>query len=158
MIFINVAIENPSFDSQTKNNLTTPSGKFGSKYEMSDKFIEDIVKKLGVMEAAINITQVKENKKASAETDGSQTKTIRGIPKLIDANYAGTLKSRECTLILCEGDSAKAGIMSGLSKEDRNVIGLFPLKGKVMNTSGELQSKINNNAEIAAIKKIIGLR
>lgn len=158
MIFINVAIENPSFDSQTKNNLTTPSGKFGSKYEMSDKFIEDIVKKLGVMEAAINITQVKENKKASAETDGSQTKTIRGIPKLIDANYAGTLKSKDCTLILCEGDSAKAGIMSGLSKEDRNVIGLFPLKGKVMNTSGELQSKINNNSEIAAIKKIIGLK
>lgn len=158
MIFINVAIENPSFDSQTKNNLTTPSGKFGSKYDMSDKFIEDIVKKLGVMEAAINITQVKENKKASAETDGSQTRTIRGIPKLIDANYAGTLKSKECTLILCEGDSAKAGIMSGLSREDRNIIGLFPLKGKVMNTSGELPSKINNNAEIAAIKKIIGLK
>lgn len=158
MIFINVAIENPSFDSQTKNNLTTPSGKFGSRYEMSDKFIEDIVKKLGVMEAAINITQVKENKKSSVETDGSQTRTIRGIPKLVDANHAGTLKSRDCTLILCEGDSAKAGIMSGLSKEDRNVIGLFPLKGKVMNTSGELPSRINNNAEIAAIKKIMGLK
>ena len=27
-----------------------------------------------------------------------------------------------CTLILCEGDSAKAGIISGLSKDDRNTI------------------------------------
>ena len=38
MLFVNVAIENPSFDSQTKNNLTTPSSKFGSKCEVSDTF------------------------------------------------------------------------------------------------------------------------
>ena len=158
MLFINVAIDNPSFDSQTKNNLTTPSSKFGSRYEISDKLVEDISKKLGVMDAAISITHVKENKKSSAETDGSQTKTIRGLPKLVDANFAGGARSYDCTLILCEGDSAKAGIMSGLTKDDRNTTGVFPLKGKVMNTSEQSSAKINANAEIAAIKKILGLK
>ena len=45
MLFLNVAIENPAFDSQTKNYLNTPSSRFGSKCEVSDKFIENIVKK-----------------------------------------------------------------------------------------------------------------
>ena len=31
MIFVNAIIENPSFDSQTKNYLNTPASKFGSK-------------------------------------------------------------------------------------------------------------------------------
>ena len=60
-------------------------------------------------------------------------------------------------LILCEGDSAKAGIVSGLSKEDRNKFGVFPLKGKLMNTKDIVQSRLNDNAEITNIKKIIGL-
>jgi len=158
MLFLNVSIENPAFDSQTKNYLNTPSSRFGSRCEVSDKFIENIVKKLGVMDAAISLTQVKENKKTSAETDGSQVKTLRGIPKLIDANYAGTGKSKECTLILCEGDSAKAGIVSGLSKDDRNTYGVFPLKGKLLNASDMSSAKLNQNKEVANIKKILGLK
>lgn len=158
MLFLNVSIENPAFDSQTKNYLNTPSSRFGSRCEVSDKFIENIVKKLGVMDAAISLTQVKQNKKSSAETDGSQVKTIRGIPKLIDANNAGTSKSKDCTLILCEGDSAKAGIVSGLCKEDRNYYGVYPLKGKLMNASEMSSVKLNQNKEIADIKKILGLK
>ena len=158
MLFLNVSIENPAFDSQTKHYLTTPSSKFGSKCEVSDKFIENVVKKLGVMDAAISLTQVKENKKSSAETDGSQTRTIRGIPKLIDANYAGSTRSKDCVLILCEGDSAKAGIVSGLTKDDRNYYGLFPLKGKLINASDLDTAKINQNAEVANIKRILGLK
>ena len=73
------------------------------------------------------------------------------------ANYAGTEKGSRCTLILCEGDSAKAGIVSGLSKEDRNCIGVYPLKGKLMNVRCETQAKIAKNDEIADLKKILGL-
>ena len=119
-------------------------------------FIENIVKKLGVMDAAISLTEIKDNK-AAKKTDGRKSKNIRNIPKLIDANWAGGNKSDQCVLILCEGDSAKAGIVSGLSKEDRNKFGVFPLKGKLMNTKDILQSRLNDNAEITNIKKIIGL-
>ncbi len=155
MLFLRCDIDNPSFSSQTKDELGTPSSKFGSQCTVSDGFIEKIAK-MGVMESACALTEVKENK-AAKKTDGSKTKSIRGIPKLIDANYAGTAKSNDCTIIFCEGDSAKAGIVSGLSKEDRNIIGVYPMKGKILNTRGEIVKKIAENKEISEIKQILGL-
>ena len=155
VLFLRCDIENPAFDSQTKDFMNTPSSKFGSKCEVSDKFIEKVAK-MGVMEAACALTEVKENK-AAKKTDGTKTKSIRGIPKLTDANWAGTEKSKDCIIIFCEGDSAKAGIISGLSSEDRNIIGVYPMKGKILNVRGEGIKKISENKEITEIKKILGL-
>ena len=155
ILFLRCDIENPAFDSQTKDFMNTPSAKFGSACSVSEKFIEKIAK-MGVMDAACALTEVKENK-AAKKTDGSKTKNIRGIPKLIDANWAGTEKSSQCMIIFCEGDSAKAGIVSGLSSDDRNSIGVYPMKGKVLNVRGESVKKIAENKEIAEIKKILGL-
>ena len=155
MLFLRCDIENPSFNSQTKDELGTAASSFGSSCTVSDAFIEKIAK-MGVMNAACALTEVKENK-AAKKTDGTKTKSIRGIPKLIDANFAGTTKSGQCTLILCEGDSAKAGIVSGLSKEDRNIIGVYPMKGKIFNTRGETLKRISENKEIIEIKQILGL-
>jgi DNA topoisomerase-2 len=155
ILFLRCDIENPAFDSQTKDFMNTPSSKFGSKCEVSDKFIEKVAK-MGVMDAALQLTEVKENK-AAKKTDGSKSKNIRGIPKLTDANWAGTEKSKDCMIIFCEGDSAKAGIISGLSSEDRNIIGVYPMKGKILNVRGETTKKIAENKEITEIKKILGL-
>jgi len=155
ILFLRCDIENPAFDSQTKDFMNTPSSKFGSKCDVSDKFIEKIAK-MGVMDAALQLTEVKENK-AAKKTDGTKSKSVRGIPKLDDANWAGTEKSKECMIIFCEGDSAKTGVISGLSSEDRNTIGVYPLKGKVMNVRGEAVKKVSENKEIAEIKKILGL-
>jgi DNA topoisomerase-2 len=155
ILFLRCDVENPAFDSQTKDYMNTPSSKFGSKCDVSDKFIEKVAK-MGVMEAAIQLTEVKENK-AAKKTDGVKSKSIRGIPKLTDANWAGTDKSKDCVIIFCEGDSAKAGIISGLSSEDRNTIGVYPMKGKILNVRGEPVKKISENKEIAEIKKILGL-
>ena len=154
-LFIRCDIENPAFDSQTKDFMNTPSSKFGSKCDVSDKFIEKVAK-MGVMDAACAITEVKENK-AAKKTDGVKSKSIRGIPKLTDANWAGTDKSKDCLIIFCEGDSAKAGIISGLSSDDRNSIGVYPMKGKILNVRGESVKKISENKEISEIKKILGL-
>ena len=155
ILFLRCDIENPAFDSQTKDYMNTPSSKFGSKCEVTDKFIEKVAK-MGVMDAACALTEVKENK-AAKKTDGTKSKSVRGIPKLTDANWAGTEKSKDCTIIFCEGDSAKAGIISGLSSEDRNIIGVYPMKGKILNVRGENVKKISENKEIAEIKKILGL-
>jgi DNA topoisomerase-2 len=155
ILFLRCDIENPAFDSQTKDFMNTPSAKFGSTCVVSDKFIEKLAK-MGVMDAACALTEVKENK-AAKKTDGTKSKHIRGIPKLIDANWAGTDKSRLCVIIFCEGDSAKAGIVSGLSSEDRNIFGVYPMKGKIMNVRGETTKKITDNKEITEIKKILGL-
>jgi DNA topoisomerase-2 len=155
IVFIRCDIINPAFDSQTKDYMNTPSSKFGSTCSVDDKTIDKIAK-LGIIDIACAISQIKDTK-AAKKTDGTKTKNIRGIPKLIDANWAGTAKSGECMLILCEGDSAKAGIVSGLSSDDRNLIGVYPMKGKIMNVRGETKKKISENAEIADMKKILGL-
>ena len=155
-LFLRCDIENPSFSSQTKDELGTAVANFGSSCKVSDEFIEKLAK-MGVMDAACALTEVKDTK-AAKKTDGAKTRTIRGIPKLVDANYAGSPdKSAQCTIILCEGDSAKAGIISGLSKEDRNFIGVYPMKGKLFNVHGETTKRISENREIAEIKQILGL-
>ena len=155
MLFIRCDIENPAFDSQTKDYMNTPSNKFGSACTVSDKFVEKIAK-MGIMDAACALTEVKQNKTAK-KSDGAKVKSIRGIPKLVDANLAGTIDSHKCTIIFCEGDSAKAGIISGLSTEDRNIIGVYPMKGKLFNVRGETIARISENKEVIEIKQILGL-
>ena len=155
ILFVRCDIENPAFDSQTKDFMNTPMAKFGSRCDVTDKFIEKVAK-MGVMDAACALTEVKESK-AIKKTDGVKTTKVKGILKLTDANYAGTARSHLCTIIFCEGDSAKAGILSGLKPEDRDYIGVFPLKGKLMNIRGETQKKVADNEEISMIKKILGL-
>ena len=155
IVFLRCDVENPSFDSQTKDCMNTPVGKFGSSCTVSDSFIEKLAK-MGVMDMACSLTEAKETKQAK-KTDGTKTKTVRGIANFIDANWSGGQQSKDCILILCEGLSAMSGIVSGLSREDRNIIGIYPLKGKVLNVRGEIQKKISENKEITDIKKILGL-
>jgi DNA topoisomerase-2 len=154
-LFLRCDIENPAFDSQTKDFMNTPSAKFGSSCAVSDDFIVKVAK-MGVMDMAMSLTEAKE-KKLAKKTDGSKTKSIRGVANLIDANLSGTIDSKKCILILCEGLSALSGIVSGLSSDDRNTIGIYPLKGKLLNVRGEATKKISENKEIAEIKKILGL-
>lgn len=103
--------------------------------------------------------QYVEQRKAnqSKRTDGKKTKTV-SVPKLEDAELAGTKHSLKCTLILTEGDSAKTFAMSGTSVIGRDIYGIFPLRGKLLNTRDAEPSKILNNSEITSLKKIIGLR
>jgi DNA topoisomerase-2 len=82
--------------------------------------------------------EAKDSKNAK-KTDGKMTSVIRGLPKLDDALLAGTKDSAKCTLILTEGDSAKAMVLSGLSKDQRKTFGVYPLKGKIMNVRQDSQ-------------------
>jgi len=153
-IFIKSVIENPSFDSQSKETLMTQITKFGSKCELSDKFFEKLFKS-GIIENALSATEVVEQKKL-AKTDGKKVSKII-VPKLDDANLAGTKDSSKCTLILTEGDSAKTTAIAGLSVIGRDYFGVFPLRGKIMNVKDVSYQKISENAEITALKKILGL-
>ena len=155
ILFLRCDIVNPAFDSQTKDYMNTPANKFGSSCSISDAFIEKLAK-MGVMDLACSLTEAKENRLAK-RTDGVKTKTVRGIANFIDANHSGGPLSKDCILILCEGLSAMSGIVSGLSSEDRNTIGIYPLKGKLLNVRGEQIKKISENKEITDIKKILGL-
>jgi DNA gyrase/topoisomerase IV subunit B len=154
-IFINATIGNPSFDSQTKDCLTTPYSKFGSKCELSKAFITKLMSTELVERIYESATA--SGSKLLKKTDGRKQSNIKGIPKLDDANWAGTTKSKECTLILTEGDSAKSMAIAGLSVVGRDKYGVFPLRGKIMNTLDTNEQKIADNTEITALKKILAL-
>jgi DNA topoisomerase II len=153
-IFVKALIVNPSFDSQSKETLTTPVAKFGSKCELSDKFFDKLFK-TGIVDKALSITEFYDKKKL-VKTDGKKISRII-VPKLDDANLAGTKDSAECTLILTEGDSAKTMAIAGLSVIGRDRYGVFPLRGKILNVKDATLQKISDNNEITAIKKILGL-
>ena len=155
-IFVDTLIVNPSFDSQTKERLITTASKFGSKPEISDKFIKSIVDKTDILDRVVQFSEFKMNKQ-NKKTDGQKKNKIRDIPKLDDANWAGTRKSDKCILILTEGDSAKSMAISGLSVVGRDIYGAFPLKGKVMNVRDASVDQIMKNSEITNLKKILGL-
>lgn len=156
IVFIKCTIDNPSFDSQTKEFLTTNKDKFGCKFEVSNKFIEQL-SKTGIIEKAMELSSVKDMKTIK-KNDGKKQNRLKGIPKLEDANFAGGKKSNLCTLILTEGDSAKSTAMSGLDIVGRDTYGVFPLKGKLLNVRDiKNVKKIYENEEIKNIIKILGL-
>ena len=154
-IYLNCIIENPSFDSQAKERLITPKSKFGSKPEINEKLIKKVCES-GLSEKVMQFSDFKENTLAK-KTNGVKKNKLRDIPKLDDANWAGTRRSEQCTLILTEGDSAKSMAIAGLSIVGRDKYGVFPLKGKVLNVRDANIQQIVNNAEITNIKKILGL-
>jgi DNA topoisomerase II len=156
-VFLVSMIENPSFSSQTKETLTTKASAFGSSCKLSDDTLKKLISKLGVVEKILEAQAAKDSKE-NTKTDGKKQSRITGIPKLDDAVYAGTPKSAQCTLILTEGDSAKAMALSGLSQEQRKLYGVYPLKGKVLNVKDTSDAKVEQTKEIAELKKILGLQ
>ena len=108
-IFVKSQIENPAFDSQTKENLTLIRSKHGSKPIMSDKFMKQL-EKSGIVEAITNFMKYKEDQ-AKGKMSGGKKKSNIKVKKLEDAPMAGKASSMQCTLILTEGDSAKAAAM-----------------------------------------------
>ena len=120
------------------------------------KLVKKIVDNLDIVIKYLSFADFKLNKEAK-KTNGQKVNRLRNIPKLDDANNAGTKNSDNCTLILTEGDSAKTMAISGLSIIGRDNYGVFPLKGKVLNVKDASQKQIMDNSEITNIKKILGL-
>ena len=125
-------IENPAFDGQTKETLATKQSNFGSKHELSEKFLKEILDS-GIVESILAISHARENAKL-AKIGGAKKKVkLLGIPKLEDANDAGGRNGERCTIILTEGDSAKSLALAGIEVVGRDSYGVFPLRGKFLN-------------------------
>ena len=80
------------------------------------------------------------------------------VPKLEDAELAGTADSSSCTLIVCEGDSAKALAVAGLEVVGRQTYGVYPLKGKPLNVREVSATKVASNGELTGLMKALGLQ
>ena len=158
MVFVNATIVNPGFDSQTKDTLTTLSKNFGSECHVPDAFIEKLAES-GIMERALALNEFRDNQ-VLKKTDGVKKQRVLNIPKLIDAHFAGTKKADQCTLILTEGDSAKAMAVAGISviPNGHDLYGIYPLRGKLLNVNDKEDLIIAKNKEICDIKNILALK
>ncbi|KAI5294245.1 DNA topoisomerase 2 [Ascosphaera acerosa] len=154
-LFVNCLVVNPAFTSQTKEQLTTKASQFGSKCVLSDEFLKKI-QKTQVMENIMHFAQQKADQ-IMKKTDGHRRSRMNN-PKLTDANKAGTKEGYLCTLLLTEGDSAKALAMAGRSVVGPDYFGVFPLRGKLLNVRDASVDQISKNAEIQNIKNFLGLQ
>lgn len=155
-IYVDSLIVNPAFDSQTKETLTTRAAQFGSKWEPSEKFFK-LIEKSGIVDRIVAFSKFKQDEQLKRK-GGSKRARLTGITKLDDANYAGGARARDCTLILTEGDSAKALAVSGLGVVGRDFYGVFPLKGKPLNVREASHAAIMKNEEIQHVVQIMGLK
>lgn len=156
MLFVKSTLVNPTFSSQVKSECTLKPQNFGSKFEPPKKFIKDILK-TSVQTELMALSKFKEMKELQ-KTDGARKSRITGIPKLDDANKAGTNDSSKCTLIITEGDSAKTLAVAGLSIVGRDHYGVFPLRGKCKNVRDASVKQLTENKEFSDLKKILGLQ
>mmetsp|Transcript_48884 Transcript_48884/g.66568 ORF Transcript_48884/g.66568 Transcript_48884/m.66568 type:complete len:243 (+) Transcript_48884:743-1471(+) len=113
----------------------------------------------GVVETILQVAEAKENAKmAKTLGPGKKKSKLLGIPKLEDANLAGTRHGEDCTIILTEGDSAMALALAGIEIVGRDRFGVFPLRGKFRNVRDASKKAIMENPEVQNLIKIIGLQ
>lgn len=156
-IFVRSILENPTFSSQVKSECTSKVQSFGSKFELPKTFVKNVLK-TGIADELTALSKFREAKELSKTDGGARKSKITGIPKLDDANKAGTAQSSKCTLIVTEGDSAKTLAVAGLSVVGRDHYGVFPLRGKCKNVRDASVAQLTGNQEFNDLKKILGLQ
>ena len=156
-IFVKAILENPTFSSQVKSECTLKAQDFGSKFDMPKTFVKNALK-TGISDELTALSKFKEMKELAKTDGGARKSKITGIPKLDDANKAGTAQSSRCTLIVTEGDSAKTLAVAGLSVVGRDHYGVFPLRGKCKNVRDASVAQLTGNQEFNDLKKILGLQ
>ncbi|PWA95854.1 Arginine repressor C-terminal-like domain-containing protein [Artemisia annua] len=150
-VFVNALIDNPAFDSQNKENLTTDKDSFGSTCKLTHEFLKKVVNS-DVLDRLLSYADDRRIEKLE------KRKGKLNIPGLEEAYLAGTAESGDCTLILAVGDSAKAFAMSGLSYLGQDKYGMFPLEDNLLNLRRATNTELLQNAEIQNIKNILGLQ
>lgn len=153
-MILNCRVVNPRFKSQDKSKLSSPE----IKLNLTNEEINEIMrwKLMDLLTATLRAIQMT----ALTKTDGRKVRHIR-LEKGLDANFAGSARSDECSLVITEGDSALGYFMrylSALGPKSRDTWGGIPIRGKLLNVKKATPERIMKNKEIALIKKMLGLK
>lgn len=152
-IFLNCRVVNPEFSNQSKDKVLSPS----IKYSVDPKVISTLMKWSFIDKIRENISM-----KEMKDLKKMERKKVR-VEGYDPANHAGTKRSKDCTLILCEGLSAKTYAVSGInvgwnSVKGRDFYGIYPMRGKTLNVRNASLQMIMNNKELMDITNILGLK
>jgi DNA topoisomerase-2 len=153
-LFVVANMKGVTFNSQTKENCT--GGSPITYYKPSPAMVKKMLASDIVGEAA-SAEKTRAAREMARKTDGKKTATVN-VPKLQDAEWAGTKQSAEASLILTEGDSARSFAIAGLPVLGFDKYGVFPLRGKLLNTREASAKQLTDNAEIKNLKTILALK
>lgn len=143
ILFIDMVVNQPTFSSQSKTKLTTPCNV---NYK---DLCKDILKNTNLLEYIQNKTISKLNKKNKVKKPYFE--------RLEDANYAGTSKSNQCTLFVCEGLSAASMVSSGFGVLGHDLFGIYSLTGKILNVAKASEEKTDKNIVLTQLMQTLGL-
>jgi DNA topoisomerase-2 len=157
--FCSMRVDNPTYDSQTKEQLTTPVHKFiqteeNYEFNIPKKFFDEICKSdiIDTMIDWYNQKQEVEDQKNLRKLNHDAKKKIKRGEKFIDANSHDRL---ERELWIFEGDSAQAGFRMARNPRSQAA---YLLRGVILNTEGMQPTKVMQNQELSDIISIIGLQ
>lgn len=155
-IFINCTVNAPMFTSQTKEFMSADAKDFGTEFEVTDKFINKILKS-DVVQRVLDWAEAQQRQKELAELRklNKQTQNSNSLKKIVKFDDATSKSRSDCMLCLAEGDSAAKTI---LSARDAKTTGVFPLRGKPLNVRDIKVNRLTANQEFANIMAITGLK
>lgn len=157
-LITNSTINNPRYNSQTKEKLETQPKDYGFTYKIDEKTIKKIIKSDVIEEIILwaehkqMMQDLKDLANKNKDLANSKGNMLRDITKYEPA----TSKVRnKCVLFITEGDSAGKALQSA---RDPSIHGIYPLKGKPMNVRGKKLTDLIENKELNELMKIIGLQ
>jgi DNA topoisomerase-2 len=162
-LIVKLLLDSPEFSSQTKEKLTTAAARFDVKWEPSPSFLKNLVASNVVEQIYEDVTAkemaaarrtMKNASSASSACSGSRRVVIA---EKYDAATNVTRASSSCSLLVTEGDSARALAVAGLAVVGRANFGIFALKGKPLNVRNATVEAISKNKEIRTLLNILGL-
>lgn len=155
-VFVKASINAPMFTSQTKEQLINDSKSFDNPIVLTQKTINDILKS-DIVQKVLDWAENEKRKQELAElrklNNQSKKSSLKHILKFDDAS---TKDRKSAMLFLAEGDSAAATIKA--ARKSNPNIGVFALRGKVLNVRNAKKSKILENEEIKNLMAITGLQ
>jgi len=156
MIFVNAWAPNPEFSSQSKTKLLAPVIQASIEARYLNQIMRwPFVEKINDLLRSKELLSLKKTEK--------KARGFKRIEGLDHANLAGGKNARHCTLILCEGLSAKTYAVKGINvgwngRKGRDYYGIYALRGKLLNVRNATVASISNNREITDIIQALGLR
>jgi DNA gyrase subunit B len=154
---INIKIQNPQFEGQTKSKLGNSEIKGLVESVMNQQLAEYFEMNEGVAKViigkAVDAKRAREAAKKAKELIKSKSAFEAGIlpGKLADCQESDP-EFRE--LYIVEGDSAGGSAKQG---RDRKTQAILPLKGKILNVEKAREEKVLSNQEIKAIYLALGI-
>jgi len=155
-IFIVAEADNPTFKGQNKTYFNGPPIQVKVKRTDISKLMKwSFVDRI---EDSIRFRELSVLKDA-----GKKKRNYTRVEGLDDANNAGDKKlGKDCILTLSEGDSAATYIVNGMKygiegKKGHDNIGIFPLRGKILNVRNASIATIVKNKEVKSIIMALGL-